>query len=1003
MSVVLAGHYHVIQPLGRGGFGQTFLARDDHLPGKPLCVVKQLQMRSSTPQSLLVAKRLFDLEAETLYRLGNHDQIPRLFAHFEQRGEFYLVQEFIAGESLSEELSCRSPLSEAEVMALLRDILQVLAFVHQQGVIHRDIKPSNLIRRQNDRKFVLIDFGAVKQVSVQTLSSLEQTSFTIAIGSPGYMPVEQLSCQPHLSSDIYAVGMVALQSLTGILPKDLPIDPQTGEFYCALLGSRLSIRPAFAALLDRMVRYDYRQRYENAAVALQALAAISSVEEGDNHAAPDDVVVSSPLTLAQPLDLDLTLPPNLELALAVLQPLEAQIPPNRVTATSSRLSTQEYRNRQALLSKVNHYWIKGVLESSLHDRVLIQLGLESRPSAVTSPWHMAIATANRPPTPLSPGTPIISIFDQLGTGRTLLILGEPGAGKTTTLLQLTRDLIARAQQDVHHLIPVVLNLSSWVGGKQTIAQWVIEELNSKYQVPKAIGRTWVKQQQLLLLLDGLDEVRAEYRDTCVVALNAFEQECGTEMVVCSRVKDYEALNHRLNVQSAIYLRSLTLEQIHHYLNHLSADVSGLRTLLKADRALQELAQSPLILNIMVLAYEGMHTADFPQDLSQDSNQASSAKVVEAHRQQLFDTYIDRMLQRRDIGTRYTNTQTIRWLSWLAKQLIDTSQTVFLIERIQTSWLRIAKQRWSYVVISSLTAGLVQGLIFGLTLGFRHWFSVAVTVWLVTSLSNIPLVEAILKTEQMPPSPTQARLKRLVYTVYTALGTGLFAGFIAGIEHTFTDGLLAGSIVGFSSGLLDWCLNGTIAQSFIRPVEALKWSWRSIKPQLIFYLLGSAPLGLVLGQIGVLGNTPIQGLLLSLLGGLIWGVLTGLGSGSEIATRIVPNQGIWQSAKTAILVALISTLVLLLIVQLLNQFIHISPAIGAFHGLFIGYLMGGTACIVHACLRIVLWRFGCIPWNYAHFLNDCCNRIFLQRVGGGYIFIHRLLMEHFAQINSEDQK
>jgi serine/threonine protein kinase len=270
-DTILAGHYQVVRHLGGGGFGQTFLARDSHLPGKPLCVVKQLKPRATEPANLEIAKRLFDREAETLYRLGDHNQIPRLLAHFEQDQEFYLVQEYIAGQSFDRELHHNERFNEDLVINLLQDILQVLSFVHQQHVIHRDIKPSNLIRRSKDDKIVLIDFGAVKQVSHQTLQGNGQTSMTIAIGSPGYMPSEQRAFHPHYSSDIYAVGVVCMQALTGLAPSDLPIDSHTGELSCASCSDRAVIDPDLAAILDKMVRYDYRQRYANATEALRAL------------------------------------------------------------------------------------------------------------------------------------------------------------------------------------------------------------------------------------------------------------------------------------------------------------------------------------------------------------------------------------------------------------------------------------------------------------------------------------------------------------------------------------------------------------------------------------------------------------------------------------------------------------------------------------------------------------------------------------------------------------
>ncbi|NEQ65437.1 MAG: protein kinase [Symploca sp. SIO2D2] len=277
MENVLAGHYQIVKPLGSGGFGQTFLARDNHLPGNPLCVVKQLKPRVNDAATLEVAKRLFDREAQTLYKLGSHDQIPHLLAHFEQNEEFYLVQDFIEGQLLNQELIPGQQLMETYVIELLQDILQVLSFVHQHQVIHRDIKPANLIRRSQDGKIVLIDFGAVKEVSSQVGNSWGNTSLTVAVGSPGYMPSEQLAFRPHLSSDIYAVGMICLKALTGLSPREQEIPTNScGEYCCAAFQDIAPVSPGLATILDKMVRYDYRHRYATATEALQALEQLQS-------------------------------------------------------------------------------------------------------------------------------------------------------------------------------------------------------------------------------------------------------------------------------------------------------------------------------------------------------------------------------------------------------------------------------------------------------------------------------------------------------------------------------------------------------------------------------------------------------------------------------------------------------------------------------------------------------------------------------------------------------
>lgn len=277
METVLAGRYQIVRRLGGGGFGQTFLAHDRHLPGQPICVVKQFHPKATDPGTLEIAKRLFNREAETLYRLGDYDRIPRLLAHFEQDDEFYLAQEYIEGHPLDEELIPGQQYSEASVIALLHDILEVLTFVHQQRVIHRDIKPANLMRRDRDGKIVLIDFGAVKEVSSQTnlFGEDHHSSMTVAIGSPGYMPTEQQAFKPHYSSDLYAVGMIGIQALTGLTPRQIPKDDRTGELHIPAIAPQPLSLPGLVPFLEQMVRYDYRQRYADAAAAFQALQALT--------------------------------------------------------------------------------------------------------------------------------------------------------------------------------------------------------------------------------------------------------------------------------------------------------------------------------------------------------------------------------------------------------------------------------------------------------------------------------------------------------------------------------------------------------------------------------------------------------------------------------------------------------------------------------------------------------------------------------------------------------
>jgi formylglycine-generating enzyme required for sulfatase activity len=261
---MLAGRYEIVRQLGGGGFAITYLARDNMQPSKPLCVVKQLYPH----QSHALVIKFFEKEAAILERLGKHPQIPQLLAHFSENQNFYLVQEFISGQDLSKEIQFGKRLSESYVTNLLEQTLSVLSFVHQQGVIHRDIKPPNLMRRNSDGKIFLIDFGAVKEVSTLMVNTQGEVMSTVVIGTAGYMPNEQKNGKPTLASDVYALGMTAIQALTGVLPYNLEEDPQTGE---VIWQNFAQVSNHLGSVLTKMVRRHHTLRYSSAEEALVAL------------------------------------------------------------------------------------------------------------------------------------------------------------------------------------------------------------------------------------------------------------------------------------------------------------------------------------------------------------------------------------------------------------------------------------------------------------------------------------------------------------------------------------------------------------------------------------------------------------------------------------------------------------------------------------------------------------------------------------------------------------
>ncbi|UJB67715.1 serine/threonine protein kinase [Acaryochloris sp. 'Moss Beach'] len=263
----LDGRYRIVQSLGEGGFGQTYIAEDTRRPGNPSCVVKLLQPASSDPEFLEVARRLFRSEAETLEQLGHHHQIPRLLAFFEQDQDFFLVQELIDGAPLTDELAAGEQWPESQVQSLLSEVLEVLEFIHSQGVIHRDIKPENIIRRRADQKLVLVDFGSVKQVRNQGLVTNPQTNITVVVGTPGYMASEQSQGKPRPSSDLYSLGIIGIQALTGRPPSQFQEDVD-GEL---IWRDQAVVSDALAQVLTQMVRPYFKLRYQTATDALQAL------------------------------------------------------------------------------------------------------------------------------------------------------------------------------------------------------------------------------------------------------------------------------------------------------------------------------------------------------------------------------------------------------------------------------------------------------------------------------------------------------------------------------------------------------------------------------------------------------------------------------------------------------------------------------------------------------------------------------------------------------------
>lgn len=280
---LLQGRYQIVQSLSAGVFGQTYIAVDVDYPQNPRCVVKQIKVSSSESGYLEMLRLVFLTETQTLKLLGSHHQIPEFIACFEENERFYLVQEWIEGHALTAELPIKQQWgclwSEREVVEFLIDVLGILEFVHSQGVIHCDIKPENLIRRTSDaygkgealRKLVLIDFGSIQSVDFGI--GAELPIYRIPVTSLGYIPPEQFIGQTQPNSDIYALGMIAIQALTGLEPLQLKADPYTNEIFWR--SQNTPVNDYLAAVLSQMIRYDSQNRFQSAGEVLRVLKQIT--------------------------------------------------------------------------------------------------------------------------------------------------------------------------------------------------------------------------------------------------------------------------------------------------------------------------------------------------------------------------------------------------------------------------------------------------------------------------------------------------------------------------------------------------------------------------------------------------------------------------------------------------------------------------------------------------------------------------------------------------------
>jgi MFS family permease/GTPase SAR1 family protein len=595
------------------------------------------------------------------------------------------------------------------------------------------------------------------------------------------------------------------------------------------------------------------------------------------------------------------------------------------------------RNRvqQALLKQVNTE-VTSRLEQSLHNNIYIIQDTDQNPEQIELPWASEIKVGSKPKVHLI-NTQITAVYDQPEIDGRLLILGEPGVGKTTMLLKLAEEQVNRAKNNSAHPIPVLFSLSSWKNDSQNIKDWLVDQLKNKYGVRKDIGKQLVDNQEIIPLLDGLDELAAERQEQCVRKINEFLHPSNftNPAIICSRIEEYQRYKALLQLNNSLELCSFTEEQVHQYLQN--TDNLELWNNISQDKDLKQLAQTPLLLNIIVLSAQEISIQIWQQFQSSEERLSY-----------LFDAYIKRMFGRAYPGKQPKQENTLRWLGWLAERLMEENKTEFYIEKMQLIWLKKGSEEKRNRLIFGLIFGLISGLIQGLVVG---------------------------------------------------LISGLIFGLISGL----ISGLIFGLVVGLISGLI----KGFNSFEKIKTYETINFAWNlKTFSKVGYFLIRGLIYGVISGLIQGLIFGEIGALISGLISGLVFGLVFGLNvlKGAEVENKIFPNYGIKKNINYMLIFIIILTL---LVVPLAYTIFRLN---GKGKEILIGFSLGlptlsgviviGKPVIQHLSLRLILWSNGYAPWNYAKFLDYCTNRLFLQRVGGGYRFMHDLLRQHFSESYSQ---
>jgi len=703
----------------------------------------------------------------------------------------------------------------------------------------------------------------------------------------------------------------------------------------------------------------------------------------------------------------------------------------------------------ALLDKVERFWIDGVLRQAVPEGRRLRISREERPDAVGRPIPEGAAPE------LAVGEVVEPIHDLfLRQGRSLLLLGQPGSGKTIALLELARGLARVAHRDPTAAVPVVFNLASWKGRDRSLAGWMARELARRYQAGPKAAAEWIECDQILPLLDGLDEVETDCRPDCVDAINGYLRDHGLAagMAVACHTQVYEELPARLQLETAVALHPLAPAQIDKHLGAAGDAFAGLQAALAGDDGLRELATSPLMLTLLERTFQNAAPEALPAGRT-----AGIGRVFEAYVAHVLEPGRELPWAREETGRprglrnllpwnryrggapappppagRYPPERTRRSLAWLAHGMAEHDPALFQVERLQPAWLTSRLQVFAYAVLSRALGGCL--LTVPLALGFGRPELGGAALLAGVMVGAVETVRLRLRTTAAGRTATLGRL--LVWTLLLG-GAALFSVLLMGIpwvraapnyQHwawrastlvkvSLLFGLLFGVVFGVRGA-------GRGGNRDTRVAEALvwrAWSWRGTaigaSSLLVFSLacwgllrLGSDPSLFYLDA----GFWVPFSLIVSLLGGILFGAFGSLG-GRALEKKSWPNQGTWLALRNAGVAGLITGLAAILTLGLALGAIEATGRIAAqssvltrgtllwvplWTGLVLGVWAGlaysGLDFVQHFSLRLVLRLARLVPGRLIGLLDHAVERGLLQRPGGSYKFFHPLLLEHFAK-------